>query len=120
MKCTENLVACAIEVVKAKSGAVHYEDIISFASFVGGDMGNVQHSRKQFNAILLSAVGVIDEIIDKNMSSPLSSTSFPPHFYVTCDKSTPGRTTNQAIMVCPIIDGRRTAFFIDAPKVFLS
>ncbi len=40
------------------------------------------------------------------LSQPLPSTQVPPHHYVTCDKATPSRMTNQAVMLYPMIGGQ--------------
>ncbi len=87
MKCTENLVACSIEVVKTKSAALHYETQVGYGSFLGADMGDVQHSRKQFPVLIATAVTVIRREINAWLSTPNAATQFPPHSYITCDKS---------------------------------
>ena len=54
------------------------------------------------------------------LGKPLQSTGFPPHFFITADKSTPQRITNQAVMICPIMNGERVAIPVDLPKVYSS
>lgn len=51
------------------------------------------------------------------LCKPLPSTKLPPH-YVTCDKATPSRITNQAVMVCPMVDGHRQAIAVSSCKVY--
>ncbi|CAB3985838.1 Hypothetical predicted protein [Paramuricea clavata] len=43
------------------------------------------------------------------LSTPMPSTGLPPHFYITAEKSTNHRVTNQVSMVCPVVDGERKA-----------
>ena len=52
------------------------------------------------------------------LSQPLPSTRLPPHYYVTCDKATPSRMTNQAVMLCPIIGGQRQAVAVKSGEVY--
>ncbi len=49
---------------------------------------------------------------------PLASTGLPPHFSTTLDKSTPAYISNHAVMVLVIVDGKKTAIPIDAPRVY--
>jgi len=69
---------------------------------------------------LESANHVIDETveIENVLKTPLKNTGVRQHFWTTVDKSTPGRTTNQAILICPAIDGKRKAIFVASPKVY--
>ena len=115
---TENLVSIALTVVKAKSAAVHYETMVAAHAFTGSDVGELGHSRKQFNEILRCADVWCNREVSKYLSEPLPSTKLPPHYYVTCDKSTPSRITNQAIMVCPVIDGQRKAIAVSSSEVY--
>ena len=41
-----------------------------------------------------------------------------PHFFITCDKSTPTHSTNQLIIIYPIVDGERVPIFVGAPLVY--
>ena len=52
------------------------------------------------------------------LSQPLPSTRLPPHYYVTCDKATPSRITNQAVMLCPMVGGHRQAIVVKAKEVY--
>ena len=81
-------------------------------------MGNIGHGRKQFLEILHASEIWLDTKAAKYLTTPLVSTSLPPHFYVSADKSTVHRVTNQAIVVCPMIDGKRQAILVQAPCVY--
>jgi hypothetical protein len=115
---TQNLVSIAITVVKAKSAAIHYETMIAAHAFTGSDVGEFGHGRKQFNEILRCAEVWCNREISKFLCKPLPSTRLPPHYYVTCDKATPARLTNQAVMVCPVIYGKREAIAVSSSEVY--
>lgn len=118
MAVTQNLVAIALTVVKTKSAASHYETMVATHAFTGSDVGEFAHGRKQFTAILRSAEVFVNREISKFLQETLPSTKLPPHFYVTTDKSTPHRMTNQAIMICPMVDGKRQAIAVSCPEVY--
>ncbi len=42
----------------------------------------------------------------------------PPHFYVTADKSTNHRTTNQVTVICPVVNGTRQGIILNAHEVY--
>ncbi|KAF0291653.1 hypothetical protein FJT64_010235 [Amphibalanus amphitrite] len=115
-----NLLRCAIQVCKARSAAVHFETEVATASVMGSDVGNIQHSRKSFPKLIETVAKPIDHEISEALSAPLPSTGLPPHWWCTMDKSTPGRETNQSIMICPMVHGERCAIFIDAPPMVYS
>jgi hypothetical protein len=115
---TENLVKVALNTVQTKCAAQHYETNISCHISTGSDMGNIGHGRKQFVDILRASEIWLDSKAAKFLSTPLVSTSLPPHFYVSADKSTVHRVTNQAIVVCPMIAGKRQAIPVQAPCVY--
>ena len=79
-------------------------------------MANIGHGRKQFVDILSAFEIWLDSKAAKFLLTPLVSTSLPPHFYVSADKSTVHRVTNLAIVVCPMIAGKKQA--IQAPCVY--
>ncbi|XP_047737560.1 uncharacterized protein LOC108672979 isoform X2 [Hyalella azteca] len=114
----KHFIICAIEVIKSKSAARHYETKLANFEALGVDIGNKQHSRKQFNDVVESICSTIDERLDQKLSYPLKSTGHPPHFFLTFDKSTPQRESNQAVMLVAMIDGSRVAYFLGAPKVY--
>ena len=114
-----NLLRCAVQVCKAKSAAIHFETELATSAVMGSDVGDIQHSRKSFPKLLETVAMQIDHEISQSLSMPLPSTGLPPHWWCTMDKSTAGRETNQAIMICPMIEGEMCAVFIDAPRVYL-
>ena len=118
LRVTSNLVCIALSVVKAKSAATHYETMVAAHSFTGSDVGEIGHGRKQFSAILRAAEVWCDKQVAEFLSSPLPSTKLPPHYYATCDKFTPNRISNQAILVCPFVNGRRQAIAVSSQEVY--
>ena len=91
---------------KDKISARHYEALVASHASTGSDVGELGHGRKQFIALLRAAEVWCDWQIAMFLSTPLPSTKLPPHsIYVTADKYTPNRISNQAVMVCPIIAG---------------
>ena len=115
---TENLVNIALTVVKTKAAALHYETMIASHQFTGADVGEFGHGRKQFSSILRCADVWVNCQTAEFLSKPLPSTRLPPHFYITSDKSTPHRITNQATMLCPMVEGKREAIAVSAPEVY--
>ena len=115
---TENLVRVALNTVLTKCAGQHYETNISCHISTGSDMGNIGHGRKQFLEILHASEIWLYTKAAKYLTTPLVSTSLPPHFYVSADKSTVHRVTNQAIVVCPMIDGKQQAIPVQAPCVY--
>ena len=75
---TQNLVSIALTVVKAKSAAVHYETMVAAHAFTGSDVGELGHSRKQFNKILWCADVWCNREVSKYLSEPLPSTKLAP------------------------------------------
>jgi hypothetical protein len=62
---------------------------------------------------------VIDGKIKSWLSTPLPSTLLPPHYWVTADKATPSRTTNQAVLiVARSKDGKPCPIPVEAPAVY--
>ena len=118
VKATENIVLVALNLIETKTAARHYETSIACHIATGSDMGDMSHGRKQMNEILRAAEIYIDGSVSKFLQEPLPSTHLPPHFYVSCDKSTIHRITNQAIMLCPLVEGRRCAIPVSASKVY--
>lgn len=101
-----------------KFAAQHYETNISCHISTGSGLGNIGHGRKQFVDILRASEIWLDSKAANFLSTPLVSTSLSPHFYVSADKSTVHRVTNQAIVVCPMIAGKRQAIPVQAPCVY--
>ena len=68
---------------------------------------------------MLSVAGAyINKKSTEFLSSPLPNTGMPPHFYVTADKSTNHRVTNQISMVCPVIAGKRQGIPLNMSQVY--
>ncbi|CAB3991037.1 Hypothetical predicted protein [Paramuricea clavata] len=84
----------------------------------GSDLGDMGHSRNHFNKILTTMNVWIDLQTGRFFTRPLPSTSFPPHFYITADKSTPQRISNQAVMICPMVNGKRVAIPVNSSVVY--
>ena len=104
---TENIVRVAFNIIQMKVAAQHFETSIACHIACGSDMGDLGHGRKQFNEVMYAAEAVLDEEISKYLVNPLKSIMLPPHFYATADKATINRITNQAVMVCCMVDGKR-------------
>ena len=109
MTVTENLVKVALNTVQTKCAAQQYETNISCRISTGSEMGNIGHGRKLFVDILHVSEIWLDSKAARFLSTSLVSTSFPPHFYLSADKSTVHRVTNQAIVICPMIAGKQQA-----------
>jgi hypothetical protein len=114
----QTFMLAAITTIKTKSAALHYETNICLAHMVGGQIGGLGHGRKQFNEVLKTMEVVIDRKSAAYLQAPLLNTGFPPHFWVTVDKATVNRMTNQSVMVAVIVEGKRCAIPIAAPKVY--
>ena len=117
-KVTENLIRIALSVLKSKSAAKHFESQIASHVATGSDLGDFGHSRNHFNEILIAMNVWVDQRTASFLAKPMPSTGFPPHFFISADKSTPQRFTNQAIMICPIADGIRVAIPVNSPEVY--
>ncbi len=111
-------IRAAIGVVKSKGAAIHYENHIAELHDAGADVGYFGHCRKMFFLMMQATSAYIDDEISKYLKHPLPSTGLCPHFYVTCDKSTNHRTTNQVSMICLIVDGKREAIALNAHSVY--
>ena len=112
------LLKCAITSVKSKSAALHYENQVAFAYCVGAQVGQCGHSRKLFPGLLKCLLVAINEKTKEEILKCLPSTTFPPHYYMTVDKVTVNKRSNQAVLICPILSGRRVAIAVAAPEVY--
>ncbi len=117
---TKNQLRAALGIVKTKSAAIQYEERIAELHAAGADVGDFGHSRKLFPAMLSAACAYIDKKTSIFLSTPLPSTGMPPHFYVTADKSTNHRATNQVTVICPVVNGCREGIVLDAREVYTS
>jgi hypothetical protein len=86
----------------------------------GSDLRDLGHSCNHFNKIVAAISAWIDRQTATFLLKPLESTSFPPHFFITADKSSPRRLSNQAVMICPMANGEHTAIPINSPIVYSS
>ena len=88
-------------IVDLKLGAAgqHVETLISFLALCSVNVGSIGHGRKNFNDILYCLEDIVNGKITKWLSSPLPSTTIPPNYWATVDKSTPSRTTKQATLI---------------------
>ena len=118
MQVTENLIRIALSVVKSKAAAQQFEHQIAAHIATGSDMSDLGHSRNHFNEILSTINVWLDKQTASQLAKPLPSTGFQPHFYVSCDKSTPHRISNHAIMICPFVGGKRVAIPVNSPEVY--
>ena len=116
----KNQLRTALGIVKSKAAALQYESRIAELQAAGADVGDFGHSRKLFPAMLSVACAYIDKRTATYHSTCLPSTGMPPHFYVTADKSTNHRITNQVTMVCPIVGGSPQAIPPDACQIYTS
>ncbi len=114
----ETLLKSALTAVKAKSAALHYENQVAFAFSVGGQVGQCGHSRKMFSDLLKCLLAVVRQETKAKLMECLPCTGLPPHFYMTVDKATGNKRSNQAVIICPILDGKRVAIAVAAPEVY--
>ena len=108
----------ALTIVKIKSASLHYEDLIGLLQSCGSNIGNLGHGRNQVNSMIKAFEAYMLKKLNNLLSKPLPSTGIPPHFSTASDKSTPIRTTNHAIMVVLMTNGRKEAIPIEAPAVY--
>lgn len=116
----QNLIRIALSIVKMKSAASHFETSIATHQATGANVGQIGHGRKQFNQILTTMSDWIDDQNRNILTSPSPSTGVPPHFYVTGDKSTPSRTTNQVVLLCFMYAGQRRRVVVACPEVYFN
>ena len=114
----QTLIKCAFTALKSKSAALHYESQVAFAYSVGAQVGSTGHSRKMFSDLIKCMLSVINQKTREVMTTCLPSTGMPPHYYMTLDKATVNKRTNQAVIVCPMIEGRRIPIAVAAPLVY--
>jgi hypothetical protein len=114
----KHFIICAIEVIKLKSAARHYETKLANFKALGVEIGNKLHLCKQFNNVVESICSTIDERLDQKLSYSLKLTGHPPNSFLTFDKSTPQWESNQGAMLVVMIDGSRVAYFLGALKKY--
>ena len=114
----ETLLKSALTAVKAKSAAIHYEDQIAFAFSIGAQVGQCGHSRKLVPDMVKCLLASIHEKTKAEVSKCLPSTGLPPYYYMAVDKATVNKRSNQGIIICPMIDGKKVPIVVDAPEVY--
>ena len=106
-----NIFRGAITTLKLGSVGTHFETLLSMLNCCGTQIGNIGHSRINFNHILHFLEKSINKHANNWLVTPLPSTGLSPYFWSTVDKATPSLTTNQAVVlvardsevsVCPI------------------
>ena len=102
----------------SRPSLLQYEERIAELHAAGSDVGDFGHSQKLFPAMLSAACAYIDKKTSIFLSTPLPSTGMPPHVYVTADKSTNHRVTNQVTVICPVVNGRREGIVLNAREVY--
>ena len=105
----KNQLRSAIVVVQTKCAAIHYETKIAELHQAGADVGDFGHSRNLFPQMIDVACHYIDRETKEYLRTDLPNTGLPPHYYVSADKSTNHRVSNQVTMVCPIVQGKKKA-----------
>ena len=113
-----NLVRVALSVVESKCAATHFKTQIAAHISTGSDMGDIGHSRKQFNDILRATEIYLDKQFEEYLLSPLQNTLLPPHFCALADKSTVHRVTNQGVVITTMVQGIKTPIAVQAPAVY--
>ena len=96
---TSNLFRAAIVDLKLGAAGRNFETLVSFLACCSFNVGNIGHSRNMFNDILYCIEKSINQKLNQWLNHPLPSTLLPPHFWVTIDKATPSRATNQAVLI---------------------
>lgn len=114
---TQNIIRVAFNIIEMKTAVHHFENYIACRVATGSDMGDMGHGRKQFNEIMRAAEIFIDKETRKFLIKPMDCTGLPPHFYVTADKATVNRYTNQAVMLCCIVNSKRRAIPVRASQI---
>jgi hypothetical protein len=114
----ETLLKCALSAVKSKAAALHFESQVAFAYSVGGQVGQCGHLQKLFSEHLKCLLAVVNQQTKEKLTTCLESTGLPPHFYMTVDKATVNKRSNQAVIICPILDGKRVPVAVAAPEVY--
>jgi len=102
-----NQLSAALMIVKTKAAGWHYESMMSFLHSCGAEVGNLGHGRKQVNHMLLAFQVHIWIKTKALLTNRLPSTGLFPHFATASDKSTPSRTTNHAVMILVMYNGKK-------------
>ena len=114
---TENIIRVAFGIIQMKTAAQHFETSIASHIAFGSDMGDLGHGRKQFSEIMSCAEVALDEETAKYLYK-FAIYKVASSFYATADKATVNRITNQAVLVCCMVNGRRKAIAVSASEVY--
>ena len=114
----KNQLRTALGIIKSKAAALQYEERIAELYAAGANIGDFGHSRKLFPDMAAVAVAFIQQKSTVFLTTPLPNTGFPPHFYVSSDKSTNHRVTNQVALVCPVVNGKRQGIIASVDQVY--
>ena len=117
IKVTQNILHVALSVLKSKAAARHFESEIAAHVATGSNLGDLGHPNYHFNQLMPTMNVWVDQQT-AYLCKPLSSTMFAPHLYVSADKNTPKRTSNQGIMICPMVEGKRVAIPVNSLGVY--
>jgi len=113
-----NFFVGALHVVKSKSAYHRFETLMSDYHFMKVDVGDMCHSQKQMPFLVEIMCSIIDDTIREHLIHPLQPTGLAPHFFITFDKATFNGITNQAILLCAVINGARRALLLDTTAVY--
>ena len=94
-----NIFRAAVTTLKVSSAGTHFEILLSMLNCCGAQIGNIGHSRINFNHILHCLEKSINKHANSCLETPLLSTGVSPHFSGTVDKATPSRTTNHSVVL---------------------
>ncbi len=98
-KTARNIFRAAITDLKLGAAARRFEKLISFLASCNVDVGKIGHGQNNFNDILYCLETVIIKKVNNWLNTPQPPTLLPPHFWVTVDKGTLSRLTNQAQLI---------------------
>jgi hypothetical protein len=113
-----NQLRTAIGVVQSKCAAIHYETKVAELYQAGADVGDFGHSRNLFPQMIDVACHYINKETKEYLRTDLPNTGLPPHYYVSADKSTNHRISNQVTMVCPVVQGQKKAIPVAMNAVY--
>lgn len=114
----ESLLKSALTAVKSKSAAMHYEEQVAFAFSVGAQVGHSGHSRKLVPDLIKCLLQAVNDRTKEELLKCLPSTGLPPHFYLAVDKATVNKRSNQGVIICPVMDGKKIPIVVAAPEVY--
>lgn len=116
----KNQLRTAIGVVQTNCVTIHYDTRVAELYQAGTEFGDIGHSRMMFPQMIDIACRFIDLETIAHLKKCLPNTGLPSHFYCTADKSTNHRVSNQATMMCPVIERKRSTIPLGAKPVYLT